>query len=158
MIVADRLNYGDEIRIIAPSKSLSTVPENTYINALNYLSEKGFHITFSKNCKETDETDSSKIQSRVDDLHNAFVDKNVKAILTARGGSNVNQILEYIDYSLIKENPKIICGLSDITALLNAIYVKTGLVTYYGPIFSSFGSEIERNYTNLKGVHKYNLI
>ena len=55
---------------------------------------------------------------------------NVKAILTAIGGFNVNQILEHIDYKIIRQHPKILCGYSDITALLNAIYAKTGLITY----------------------------
>ncbi len=52
---------------------------------------------------------SSSIESRVEDIHEAFKDKNIKAILTVIGGFNVNQILEYIDYDLIKNNPKILC-------------------------------------------------
>lgn len=147
MLLAKRLHYGDEIRVIAPSKSLSTIPENVCGNALKYLTGKGLRVTFSKHCREIDDTGSSSIQSRVEDLHDAFADKNVKAIITARGGANANQILEYIDYSLIRENPKIFCGFSDITALLNAITAKTGLVTYNGPIFGSFDSEEEREYT-----------
>src|SRR5699024_2083738 len=74
-------------------------------------------------------------------------DKNVKAILTVIGGYNVNQILDYIDYDLIKENPKIICGFSDITALTNAIYAKAGMITYSGPHFSSFGMKKGFEYT-----------
>ena len=56
------------------------------------------------------------IEERIEDLHEAFEDNNVKAIITVIGGYNVNQILEYIDYKLIQENPKIICVFSDITA------------------------------------------
>ncbi|OLS26566.1 MAG: Microcin C7 self-immunity protein MccF [Candidatus Heimdallarchaeota archaeon LC_3] len=82
---------------------------------------------------------SCKIKSRVADLHSAFVDPNVKGILTVIGGFYSNQLLRYIDYNIIKENPKIICGYSDITALNNAIYTKTGLMTYIGPHFSTFG-------------------
>ena len=77
--------------------------------------------------------------ARVEDLNEAFKDKNVKAILTVIGGFNSNQLLDYIDYEAIKENPKIFCGFSDITVLSNAIYAKTGLVTYSGPHYSSFG-------------------
>ena len=76
-----------------------------------------------------------------------FLDNNVKAILTAIGGFNVNQILEHIDYNIIRQHPKILCGYSDITALLNAIYAKTGLITYHGAHFSTFGFEIEPEYT-----------
>lgn len=146
-MIADRLKYGDEIRVIAPSTSLSCVWEKIYNEALSYLEEQGFKITFSKNARELDEFKSSSIKSRVEDIHDAFADKNVKMIFTCRGGFNVNQILPYLDYDLIKANPKILCGYSDITALLHAIYAKTGLVTYHGPHFSSFGFDNEKEYT-----------
>ncbi|MGE1099278.1 LD-carboxypeptidase, partial [Bacillus altitudinis] len=76
---------------------------------------------------------------RVEDLHEAFRDPNVKGIFTAVGGYNANQLLRYIDYELIKENPKVLMGYSDITAILLAIHKKTGLTTYSGPHFSTFG-------------------
>lgn len=147
-MIADKLNIGDEIRVIAPSRSLSVIKQNVFDKALKYLVDNGFVVSFSKNSREIDETNSSSIQSRIEDLHEAFLDKNVKAILTCIGGFNVNQILGYIDYSIIKNNPKILCGFSDITALLNAIYAKTGLVTYHGPHFASFGFENNIEYTN----------
>lgn len=147
-MIADKLRIGDEIRVIAPSRSLSVVRQNVFDKALRFLLDSGFAISFSKNSREIDEVNSSSVQSRVEDLHEAFLDKNVKAILTCIGGFNVNQILEYIDYSLIENNPKILCGFSDITALLNAIYAKTELVTYHGPHFSTFGYENNIEYTN----------
>ena len=76
-----------------------------------------------------------------------FEDNNVKAIITVIGGYNVNQILEYIDYKLIQENPKIICGFSDITALVNAIYTKTNMITYLGVQFFSFGMKYGFDYS-----------
>lgn len=146
-MIPDKLDFGDEIRVIAPSRSLSIIYKDVYENALNTLVSKGFKVSFSKNSRELDETNSSSIESRVSDLHDAFTDKNVKAILTCIGGFNVNQILDYIDYSLIKNNPKILCGYSDITALANAIYAKTGLVTYNGAHFSTFGFDKDKDYT-----------
>lgn len=134
-----KLNSGDPIRVIAPSRSLKVVRQDVYDKALEFLTNKGFKITFSHNSLEIDESDSSSVESRVYDLNEAFSNKNVKAIISCIGGFNVNQILEYVDYSIIKSNPKIICGFSDITALLNAIYTKTGLVTYHGPNFANFG-------------------
>lgn len=134
-----KLKKGDEIRIIAPSSSLSIISKENRGIALKRLSDLGFKITFSKNVEETDEFNSSSIKSRVEDLHEVFSDKNVKGILTVIGGFNVNQILRYLDYKLIKNNPKILCGYSDITALSNAIYAKTGLVNYSGPAFANFG-------------------
>lgn len=146
-MIPNKLEYGDEIRVIAPSSSLARVWKDVYNKAFSYLTAQGYKVTFSKNSSEIDEFYSSRIQSRVDDIHEAFADKNVKMIITCIGGFNVNQILPYLNYELIKANPKIICGYSDITALLHAIYVKTGLVTYHGPHFSTFGFDIEPEYT-----------
>lgn len=146
-MVPSKLKPGDEIRVIAPSSSLSRVREDIYNHALSYLKSQGFQITFSKNSREFNEFMSSEVNSRVEDLHEAFRNKNVKMIITCIGGFNVNQILHHLDYDLIKANPKILCGYSDITALLHAIYAKTGLVTYHGPHFSTFGFEMEAEYT-----------
>jgi muramoyltetrapeptide carboxypeptidase LdcA involved in peptidoglycan recycling len=111
------------------------------------LKEMGFKVTYGKRVYEIDEFRSSSIDSRVKDIHEAFKNKNVKAILASIGGFNSNQILRYLDYSLIKSNPKIICGYSDITALSNALYAKTGLITYSGPHFSTFGMKRGFDYT-----------
>ncbi len=147
MIIPPKLQPGDEIRIVAPSRSLTLLSDDLVKIAIAKLEAQGFKVTFSKNCKESDMFISSSIKSRVNDLHEAFRDKNVKAILTVIGGFNVNQILKYLDYELIKNNPKIICGYSDITALTNAITAKTGLITYYGPHFSNWGMKKEFDYT-----------
>lgn len=146
-MLAPKLQKGDEIKVIAPSYSLSHVWEEKSQKALRYLEQQGFHVTFSKHSREIDDWNSSSIRSRVEDIHEAFLDNKVKAILTAIGGFNVNQVLEHIDYEIIRQHPKILCGYSDITALLNAIYVKTGLITYHGAHFSTFGFEIEPEYT-----------
>lgn len=142
-----KLVIGDEVRVVAPSRSLAGVtPENIKL-AVNKLSQLGLKVTFGKYVHEIDAFDSSSVQSRIHDLHEAFRDKNVKAILAARGGSNSNQLLQYLDYDLIRQNPKIFCGYSDITALQNAIFKMTGLVTYSGPQFSSFSMQQGFDYT-----------
>lgn len=146
-MIPNRLNYGDEVRVIAPSSSLSRVRTDIFDRALSNLTSQGFKVTFSQSSREFDEFCSSSIQSRVADIHEAFADKNVKIVITCIGGFNVNQILPHLDYELIKANPKILCGYSDITALLNTVYAKTGLVTYHGPHFSTFGFDIEPEYT-----------
>ena len=146
-MIAPKLKIGDEIRVIAPSRSLSAVREDKYNKALSFLEKQGFNVTFSKHCRERDEWGSSSISSRIEDIHDAFLNENVKMVITAIGGFNVNQILEHINYELIKQHPKILCGYSDITALLHAVYAKTGLVTYHGAHFSTFGFDIEAEYT-----------
>jgi muramoyltetrapeptide carboxypeptidase len=146
-MIPQKLNYGDEIRIIAPSSSLTRVRSDIFDSALAFLQEQGFNVTFSKNCRETNMFLSSSVRSRADDIHEAFADKNVKAVMACIGGFNANEILPYLDYELIRANPKILCGYSDITALLNAVYAKTGLVTYHAPHLAALGFLNEREYT-----------
>ena len=146
MIIPQKLKRGDEIRIIAPARSLSLLSEENIQLAKTNLERQGFEVTFSKHCKESDIFMSSSIPSRVEDVHEAFKDKNVKAILTVIGGFNSNQLLKYLDYELIKDNPKILCGYSDITALTNAITAKTGMVTYSGLHFSTWAMKEEFEY------------
>ena len=148
-IVPEKLKIGDEIRIIAPSRSMSILKEDVINLARQRLEEIGLKVTFGKNVmKYKDEYfKCATIEERIEDLHEAFKDKNVKVIMTVIGGYNVNQILDYIDYKLIQENPKIICGFSDITALVNAIYAKTNMVTYLGLQFFSFGMKYGFEYS-----------
>jgi muramoyltetrapeptide carboxypeptidase len=107
----------------------------------------GFRVSFAKNAEERDIFSSSSIASRVEDLHTAFLDPNVKGVFSTIGGYTSNQLLRYLDYDLIRTHPKVFCGFSDITALENAIYAKTGLVTYSGPHFSTFGMKKGLEYT-----------
>jgi len=112
--------------------------ENTrWIN--ERFNDLGLTLTFGDHVDEDDMFRSSPIKSRVADLHSAFADDTVAGILTVIGGFNSNELLPYLDWDLIAAHPKIICGYSDITALQNAIQARTGLITYSGPHWSSFG-------------------
>src|SRR3989338_6510837 len=146
-MIPAKLQRGDKIRVISPARSLAIISKEVQDNASRRWKSLGLIVTFSKNVSEKDEFDSSAIKSRVDDIHTAFSDKKVKCILTSIGGFNSNQLLKYLDYNLIKLNPKILCGYSDMTALQNAIYTKTGLVTYSGPAFSTLGMLHGLDYT-----------
>ena len=142
------LKENDEVRIIAPSRSLNIIDKYTINLAEQRLKNLNLRVSYGKNVYKMDEDyKCASISERVEDLMEAFLDKNVKAILTVIGGYNSNQLLKYIDYDVIKKNPKIFCGYSDITALSNAIYAKTGMVTFYGPHFSSFGMKHGFDYT-----------
>ena len=111
-------------------------------NGIKNLEQIGFKISFGKHIEENNSFNSTSIVSRIEDLHDAFADKNVKVIMTVIWDYNSNQLLEYIDYDLIKNNSKILVGYFDITALQNAIFRETGIITYSGPHFFSFGSDI----------------
>lgn len=146
-IYPEKLKAGDEVRIIAPSRSMSIISKESREIANKRFADLGLKLSFGKHIEESDDFVSSSIKSRVEDIHEAFADKNVKAVLTVIGGFNANQLLRYLDWDLIKNNPKILCGFSDITALNNAILTKTGLVSYSGPHYSTFGQELYFDYT-----------
>ncbi|MED1201738.1 S66 peptidase family protein [Heyndrickxia acidicola] len=146
-MIPKRLKPGDEIRVIAPSTSMAVIKGKQLAIATERLEALGFHVTFGQHVDEHNDFFSTSIENRLNDLHAAFLDPNVKAILTAIGGYNSNQLLSYLNYQLISQNPKILCGYSDITALQLAIYRKTGLVTYSGPHFSTFGMKKQSDYT-----------
>lgn len=142
-----RLRQGDTVRVIAPACSLAMIDPATRAIADRRLQDLGLRVTFGRHVEESDEFTSSSIQSRLDDLHEAFADPQVAAIFTVIGGYNSNQLLRYIDWELIRAHPKILCGYSDITALQNAIWTRTGLVTYSGPHYSTFGQKLHTEYT-----------
>lgn len=136
------------IRVIAPSRSMNIISDEVNQSAQKLLVQNGFDVTFGENIfKAQKYYDCATVEQRIKDLHNAFVDDNIQIILSVIGGANSNQMLPYIDYELIKNNPKMLCGFSDITAILNAIYAKTGVEVFYGPHYSSFGMKLGIDYT-----------
>ncbi|MDO4962694.1 MAG: LD-carboxypeptidase [bacterium] len=146
-MVPNKLKKGDEIRVIAPSGSLSRLDPINFNIAKERFEKIGLKVSISKNAYNVDEYSTSSVEDRINDLHEAFKDNNVKMIICAIGGYSVIQLLNEIDYELISKNPKIIIGYSDNTALLNAIYAKTGLVTYLGPNFTDFAVKKGFDYT-----------
>ncbi len=145
--IPKKLASGSHIRIIAPSRSMTIISAGNRDIANKRLQELGFSISFGKHVEESDDFASSSIKSRVDDLHEAFLDPSVDAIFSVIGGFNCNQLLSYIDWNIIRNNPKIFIGYSDTTALQNAMYAVGNLVTYSGPAWSTFGQKLHFDYT-----------
>jgi muramoyltetrapeptide carboxypeptidase len=143
----ERLKKGDEIRVVAPSMSLSLYTKKEIKDATAALTKLGFQVTFGKNVYEVDDFSSSSVSSRVEDLHEAFADPAVKMVMAVTGGFSVNQIFRELDWDLIAKNPKILTGYSDTTALQNAIYAKTGVITFSGPLFDNFTELKNHDYT-----------
>lgn len=142
-----KLSPGDEVRVIAPSHSFAIISQETRLVAQQRLKSLGLVTSFGKYIEECDEFLTSSVASRIEDLHAAFIDPNVKAIMTVIGGCAANQLLPYIDWDLIRRNPKPLIGYSDTTLLQVAMYTKAGIVSYSGPAFSTFGQKEYFGYT-----------
>lgn len=126
-MLANRLKIGDTIGIISPSAPITEDLTEQFNKGLQVFKDLGFKIVLSKNIYANTLGYSSTISEKVEDINKMFENKKVKAIICSQGGQNSNAILPYIDYEIIKNNPKIIMGISDSTAILNAIYAKTCL-------------------------------
>jgi muramoyltetrapeptide carboxypeptidase len=140
------LKKGDVIGIVSPASS----PDDfTRIEqGVKYLESLGYRVKLGKHIFKRYGYLSSTDDERADDLNEMFADEKVKAIICVRGGYGTPRLLDKVDYNLIKKKPKIFVGYSDITALQLAIFKKTGLVTFSGPmlavdIYSNFDSFAE---------------
>jgi muramoyltetrapeptide carboxypeptidase len=142
-----RLSKGDTIGIISPASPTAARVPRRFERGVHAIEEMGYSVKIGRNARKLRGHKAGTIQERVDDLHEMFQDEEVKAIITSIGGYNSNELLPVIDYRLVKENPKILCGYSDITSLLCGIHSQTGLVIFYGPQvlpqFGDFGGLIQ---------------
>lgn len=135
-----RLRRGDRIRVVAPASSRAFVLEHDNREWIEQrFADMGLSVDFGAHVDERDIFDTSSVRSRVEDLHAAFADPDVQGILSVIGGYTSNELLPFLDFDLIRSHPKVLCGYSDMTALQNAIQARTGLVTFSGPAWSSFG-------------------
>jgi muramoyltetrapeptide carboxypeptidase len=132
------LCMGDTVRVVAPSQSAAVLSEDTLRRATARLESFGLRVTFAKNAFIKRAHMAGSIRERVDDLHDAFLDPEVQIVMAAIGGWSSHQLLPHIDWDIISAHPKMFIGYSDITALAVAIHARTGLVTYLGPLFSTF--------------------
>nr|WP_072984861.1 S66 peptidase family protein [Clostridium cavendishii] len=134
------LKSEDSIGIFSPSSPITCKSPNRFKRAKKYLENKGFEIIEGSLTGKADFYRSGSIKERAEELNDLIRNKDVKCIMSTIGGMNSNSILPYIDYEAFKKDPKIIIGYSDVTAILLAIYAKTGINTYYGPaLVASFG-------------------
>lgn len=152
-IIPNRLKKGDTIGIIAPSNPIIGENIEELEQARKIVEADGFKVKYSKNLFSNTNEYSSKAKEKGEDINEMFADKEVKMIWCAKGGENSNSTFEYIDYELIKQNPKIICGYSDITSLTNIITEKTGLVTFSGTNFKTIATD-ETDYSYKQAIKR----
>jgi muramoyltetrapeptide carboxypeptidase LdcA involved in peptidoglycan recycling len=143
------LQPGDEIRVVAPSLSWSNAKKRlaNYARAQARLEGLGYKVSFGANIKQVFQQGTAAPQARADDLNAAYADPKVRAVFAVNGGWSANEVLPFIDWEVMRKDPKPMIGFSDITVLLNAFYAKTGGVQFLGPNFGSLGKMIEWRYT-----------
>src|SRR4051812_42535242 len=114
VIFPPKLQMGDTVRVVAPARSRAMVMEHDHTDTIAArFAEMGLNLTYGRHVDERDAFDSASIAARVADLQDAFADPSVSAIMTVIGGYNSNEILPFLDWELIRGNPKIFCGYSD---------------------------------------------
>jgi len=132
IIKPKKLKKGDVIGVISPASSPSDLEKIE--KGVKYLESLGYRVEVGNNVGKIHGYLAGTDEERLEDLHSMFKNKNVKAIFNVRGGYGSGRLLDKINFGLIKRNPKIFVGYSDITALQLAFLKKTGLVTFAGPM------------------------
>ena len=134
------LKKGDKIGIFSPSSPASVSAEQRYKRGKSFLEQKGFHIVEGSLTGKSDIYRSGSPKERAEELNQLLRDPSITMIMSTIGGTNSNSMLPYIDYEAFEQNPKLVVGYSDATAVLMALYTKTNIPTYYGPsLVASFG-------------------
>lgn len=152
MLKAKPLKFGDTIGIIAPA---SPTTDSNIKKVEETLRNMGFKLKMGKSLYEKRGYLSGKDEIRAEDINSMFKDKEVDGIICIRGGYGTPRILDLIDYEIIKENPKVFVGYSDITALHIAFNQIAGLVTFHGPMAAS---DMIRNFSSFSKEHLFKAI
>jgi muramoyltetrapeptide carboxypeptidase len=138
--VMRKLQKGDKIGIFTPSSPASVTAKVRYERGKAFLESKGFQIVEGSLTNQIEGYRSGTPKARAEELNELLRDPSIKMIMSMIGGTNSNSLLPYIDYEAFRTNPKLVVGYSDATAILLALYAKTGIPTYYGPaLVPSFG-------------------
>ena len=153
-ILPSKLNIGDTIGVVAPSNPIIGDNIEELNKAKEIVEKSGFKVKYSKNLFSNTNGYCSTAKEKAEDINGMFADKNVKMIWCAKGGNNSNSTFEYLDYELIKQNPKIICGYSDITSLTNIITENTGLVTFSGTNFKTIATD-ETDFSYKQALNRF---
>ena len=135
MIKARKLKPRSTIGIISPSY---WIDENILKKTSKIFSDQNYKLVYGKSIYAKDGPFAGSPKIRADDIHSMFTDPSIDAIICARGGYGANKVIPLLDYELIKKNPKIFLGYSDITSYLISITQRSELVTFHGPMLSSY--------------------
>ena len=143
LIKPQRLMVGDTVGLISPA---SVIEQEELTKVIEFLIAYGFKVKVGQHVLDQYGYLAGRDADRAADVNAMFADDRVQAILTLRGGWGCNRILPLLDYDLIRRHPKILMGFSDITSLLLAIYARSGVVTFHGPVGISTWNWFSLNY------------
>ncbi|MDQ0338787.1 muramoyltetrapeptide carboxypeptidase [Caldalkalibacillus uzonensis] len=129
------LQRGDTIGLVTPGSPLEADIINARVQTLLAL---GFNVVFGRYVYSFEGIVAAPDEQRAEDVMMMFTDPNVKMILPTRGGTGVQTMLPYLDYEVIRDNPKIVTGYSDITVLLNTLYQRSDLITFHSLMLIDF--------------------
>jgi len=147
IIKPKRLKIGDTIGLVSPG---GFITEEQLEESKRNISSLGFSVMVAKNILHTNGYFAGTDKERAEDLHEMFGNKKIDGIVCVRGGYGCARTLDFLDFNLIKRNPKALIGYSDITALLYGIFSQTGLVGFHGPVATStFNDFSVTNFTNV---------
>ncbi len=127
-----RLKVGDTIGLVSPASAI--YEREPFAIATESLQALGFKVKEGKYLRARLGRFAGSDVQRAEDLNALFADPEVNGILAITGGSGATRILKLLDYELIRRHPKCLAGYSDITALINAIYMRSGVVTFHAPL------------------------
>lgn len=147
-IYPDKLKIGDTIGIAAPAGSFN---KEIFAQGVKILEQMGFNVRLPQEIMLEEVWFAGDDDTRVGVLHHLFQDPEVKAIVCARGGYGSMRILEKTDFDIVRNNPKIFAGFSDISVLLSAFEERAGLVCYHAPVVTSL---VEADDSTIKAFKK----
>ena len=147
-MLANKLKKGDTIGVICPSDKIKEEDIQEIKEAERLLKEKGYKVVFGKYVYKNTTGYGASAKEKAEDINHMYENKDIKAIMSLKGGFNSNSVYEYLDLDMIKKNNKIICGYSDSTSYINYIHLKTGNIGFIGPNFKSLNSP-DTNYYSL---------
>ena len=145
LLKGKRLQYGDTIGLIGPSGAVRT--EGAVDRAIQYMKDMGFSVKVGESAHAKYGYLSGTDEVRARDLNAMFADPEVDAIVCTRGGYGTMRMLDLLDYDMIRKNPKVFVGFSDITALHIAFQERCGLVTFHGPMATRWNDEFPDGFT-----------
>jgi muramoyltetrapeptide carboxypeptidase len=143
IIKPSKLKEGDKLALITPGSYISIEEKE---ESIENLMELGFEVEYTDRLMLKNGYFSASDKERADDINEMFERDDIKGIVCARGGYGCARTLPHINYNLIKDNPKVLIGYSDVTALFYGISNKTGLITFHGPVGISTYNDFSKKY------------